>query len=116
DAAAVRADHQLAIAWMDGQIVDRNRGQATSKSVPLVPAVERDEQTKLSPSEQQILIAKVLADDVQRTARRQVAADGVPSGAVIGGHKKVRGQVVIAVPVDGQVRRPFGEMGALQPA
>ena len=107
DPPAVRGDHQFAVARVHHQVMYRH-GRQAAVLVPGLAAVEREEQAKLGADVEQILVARVLADDVHRAAGRQVARDVLPLDAVVGGLEDVGPMVVVAVAVDGEVRGPLG--------
>src|SRR5713101_6597827 len=69
DAAAVRRQHQVAIARMDLQIAHRDAREVAAAELRPAPAtVDGDEETELGPQEEQILFHRVFLDHVRIAA------------------------------------------------
>ena len=88
---------------MDGEIVDRVGGEAVLHPLPRLAAVERRINAEVGPDEKEVWIPAILADHVDRLIR-QVAGDGRPRRAVVGGLPDERLEVVVTVAGDGDVR------------
>ncbi len=79
DAAPVRRDDQVVVARMDQDVVDARRRKVVHELLPLLAAVERDEQPELGADVEQVPVLRILAHDLDVAERRQVAGDARPT-------------------------------------
>src|SRR5207302_2885936 len=95
-------NNQFALARMNDQVVDGDRGQM----VLLMPGgagVERDEQSKLGPHVKQVGVARIFANDVDRSIGGEVSRQRLPGLAEINALVKVGLSIIVAMPVHAQV-------------
>ena len=110
DRASVRGEDEIVVARMDGDVVDRHRRQVEFQPRPVAALIVRNEQPALRAEEEELRIAEMLADDVDRAGVvGDAAADRLPGRAVVGRHENVDAEVVAAMAVERGVRRPFVE-------
>src|SRR5215468_990020 len=109
NAAPVRGRDQVVVARVDQQVVHTHGRQTGHELFPLGAAIDRNEDAELGSDKEQVLVLRVLADDVNVTDR-QVAYDRSPGRAVIAGDEEVRLQVVVAVVVNREVTGSGVEM------
>ncbi len=108
DRSSVGAEDQVVFAGVDGDVVDRNGRQIQFQLRPVRALIVRHEERALGAREQELRIAVVLADDMQRAvAVRDSGANQLPGLAVIAGHESEDIEIVAAVVVEGQVRGSF---------
>ncbi len=95
DGAAVGAEDQVVFARVDEDVVHRHGGEIHLYARPGAAAVEAGVGAVFGASEEQVGVARMLADHVDDAVRlRQVRRDGFPRLAEVGGHIDVNAKVV----------------------
>ncbi len=110
DAASVRRHDQVAVARVHEDVVGAYGGIVGHELLPLLAAVERNVQAELGADVEQILVLRILADDLYVAERRQVARDALERRAVIARDEDVGLEIVVAVAVHRHVGRPAVEV------
>ena len=101
DAASMRPDDQVVVTRMHDQIVHRHGGKVAAQPAPGCAAVDRRKQPGLGPYEQQVVVLRVLGDDVDPPGIvRQPVADRPPAAAVVVGRVDVRDDIIEPVTVE----------------
>ena len=99
----MRAGDQVALSGMNHKICNRHGRHAVHQAHPALATIERYVGGKLGAQEQQIRVLHVLADHPNRRIVGEIRRDAHPVLAPIARHVNVRGEVVVAVPVEGCV-------------
>src|SRR5687768_5807843 len=88
---------------MDQDVVDADRRHTRHERLPNLAAVLRDKQTKLCADVQQILILRILLDDVDVPPLRQIINDRSPGSPVVFRHEHVRLHVVKPMTINREI-------------
>src|SRR5262245_48281648 len=96
NAARIRAEHQVLIAWMDRQVFDRDVGHVVIHLYPMCSAIDRHERAAVVADEKEVGILRVLPNHVDGLVR-QIPGDGLPRRAEIVRHGEIRLEVVEAI-------------------
>ena len=99
DAAPVRADDEVVLAFLDLDVVHRHRRHVPEQRVPRVPGVDREVGPDLVAGEEEVGRARVLLERVHRPSVRQPVRHRPPRLAVVVRHVEVWRHVVVAVVV-----------------
>src|ERR1041384_1678048 len=110
DSTPVRRDDQIVIARMNNDVPYRYRRNVITNYNTMTPAVPRRKYSKLSPAIKQSLHLRVFADDVDVTLRRKIALQRNPRLSEICSLEGPRSEVVVLVPVEGNIRRACVEV------
>ncbi len=114
-AAPVRRDDQIVVARMDQDVVRADRRVVVHELLPGLAAVERDGQPELRSHVEQVLVLRVLADDLDVAGLRQGARHALEGFAEVARDEHVGLQVVAAVIVHRHVGRSLIEVRGLDP-
>src|SRR5204863_3969858 len=69
DATAVRREHQIMIARMDGEIAHGDSREMVALELrPVLSAIDRNEESELSADEHEVLVYEIVFHDVRITA------------------------------------------------
>src|SRR5215831_2958851 len=98
--AAMRADDQIVITWMDENVVDPNARHARHEFLVGLAAVERCVKSELSAYIQQVFVLRIFAHHVDVAPGRQVVGDIGKGRAVIAGHVQIRLQIIEPMAID----------------
>src|SRR6185369_1261992 len=105
--SSMRGQHERIVTRMDLNIVDANQRQVSFQTSPSAAAIKGNVSPKLSSQEQQILIARMLANNARGNTRWYVRLNGLPRFAKIRCHKDVGVVVVRAMTIKREIRRTF---------
>ncbi len=105
-----RAD-EIALAFVDLDVPERDGRDAAAELQPRLAAVERRVDPELRPGEQQVLLDVVLSDRPDDRPLREPPGDVRPGPAAVRAHKKIGLVVARLVIVDGRVDRILVMLG-----
>ena len=119
DAAAVRGDHEVAVARLHGEIAHRDGGQMPAPVLrPVRAAVHRHRESQLRAEVEELRVDGILLDHVRVTAHTLSVLrieERRPGATVILGDVDIRRHVPERVPVEGCIRRARRVLARLNP-
>ena len=115
DAAPMGGDDEISVARMDQDVVGAHRRIVVHELLPVPAAIERDEQPELGAHVEQILVLRILSDDLHVSVLRQVVRQRLECLAVIARDEHVGLQVVAAMAVHRHVGRGRIEVRCVNP-
>src|SRR6185369_8018219 len=101
DRSSMRGQHERIVARMDLNIVDTNQREISFQTSPPATAIKRNVGPKLGSQKQQILIARMLANNPRCNTRGYVRLNSLPRFAEICCYKHVGVVVVGAMTIKG---------------
>ena len=116
EAPAVGRGDEVVVARVDEEVVDGDRGHVQRQAGPARAAVAAEEDPEFRAQEEEVLVDRVLADDVDGLAVGDAGGDGRPGLAEVGRLEDVGLEVVAAVAVERHVAGALVEARGLDPA
>ncbi len=114
--AAVRRDHHLLLAPVDGDVAHLHVRQVQAERLPALTAVEADVHRVLRPQEEELRVARILPHGEDVLVGRQAVGHRRPVLAVVGGLEHVGREVVPHVPLHREEGGPLRDVRRLDRA
>ncbi len=103
----MRGYHNVFLAFLDHQIVNRRRWQVQLQRLPRIAPVERGPNALLSSGVEEVLFVGVFADYPRELIGGNSVGNHLPVFAVIGRFQQIGLEIVQLVARGGQVNRPL---------
>ncbi len=109
-APAVRAKHEIVLARVHDDVVDRDGRKVVLEAYPILPAIDGEVHADLVAQEEEVTAPWMFDDDVHGPAAGQTVRDCAPVATVVFADVRVRAVVVVPVTVERRVHRGLVEL------